>query len=87
MPQGASGGEVARLNARIDELKHDWKWTYEDGIEQSCKEYLLEERLVKYKDTNPFHGKRNELHDCFEKYDCKWRVGNGIEYSTYGFNK
>ena len=82
-PADPSGGEVGQLNARIDELKGDLKWTYEDGIIQRCKVNLLKERLVKWKDTNPFHGQDNALLGCFKENVGISDVGNGKEYSYY----
>ena len=82
-PADPSGGEVGQLNARIDELKGDLKWTYEDGIIQRCKVNLLKERLVKYRDTNPFHGQDNALRGCFKENDGIRQVGNGKAYSYY----
>jgi hypothetical protein len=82
-PTDPSGGEVGQLNARIDELKGDLKWTYEDGIIQRCKVNLLKERLVKWKDTNPFHGQDNALLGCFKENVGISDVGNGKEYSYY----
>ena len=82
-PSAPSGGEVGQLNARIDELKRDLKYSYGNLIEQRCKVNFLKERLVKQGDTNPFHGSRRPISSCYHENDGISQVGNGKEYSYY----
>ena len=82
-PSAPSGGEVGQLNARIDELKRDLKYSYGNLIIQRCNVNYLEERLVKQGDTNPFHGSRGPISSCYSENDGISQVGNGKEYSYY----
>jgi Tfp pilus assembly major pilin PilA len=82
-PSAPSGGEVAQLNARIDELKGDLKFEYRDHIVARCKVNLLKERLVKWADTNPFHGQDNALLLCRNENDGIKDVGAYKDYSYY----
>jgi hypothetical protein len=82
-PSAPSGGEVGELNARIDELKGDLKYSYGNLIVQRCNVNFLKERLVKQGDTNPFHGSRRPISSCYSENDGISLVGNGKEYSYY----
>ena len=82
-PSAPSGGEVGELNARIDELKGDLKYSYGNLIVQRCNVNFLKERLVKQGDTNPFHGSRRPISSCYSENDGISQVGNGKEYSYY----
>jgi hypothetical protein len=76
-------GEVAQLNARIDELKRDLKFEYRDHIVARCKVSLLNERSAKYLGKDWIYRQNDALRLCRNENDGIKDVGAYKDYSYY----